>query len=173
MKKILSLLSLLVMSATASAGGEVWDDSSWTNADASLTVTVGITQYSSSNTVGVKFTTGDHTSPEAAGTPGASSSEENPTATDSGASSTSSGTFRVKGGKVQKKNADGTWSDLKRKKKTGTQGGGFETLQVGEPAPSDGWLRSPLGRTVFLYQGAPAPFFGYFSPGEETTSLPL
>lgn len=173
MKKILTILSLILGASTASAGGEVLDGSSWTNADGSLTVTADITQYSSSNTVGVTFTSSGHSSPEATGTPGESSSETSPTASESGQASNSSGTFRVKEGKVQKRNADGTWSNLKKKKKTGSQPGGFQTLQQGEPAPSDGWLRSPTGRTLFLAKDTPAPFFGYFSPGEEVVSLPM
>ena len=172
MKKIRSLLSLLVLSATASAGGEVTDDSVWTNADGSVSVTVGIEQHSSTNSVGVTFTSGDSTSPEATGTPGENSSAENPTCTESGESTNTAGRFRVKDGKVQKRNSDGTWSNWKRKKKQSTQGSGYETLVVGQPAPKDGTLRPYTGGEIKLLQGELAPASGYFTGGEEVTSLP-
>ena len=174
MKALLAPLAASVLALAASAG-EVKDDSSWT--DGSSTVTVDITQNSSANDATVKFTDSAGTSPGATGTLGPSSTEAKPTATESDGASTpqpGGSTYRLKDGKVQKRNAQGqwvTWREVKKKKASGMPL--YEQLQAGDPAPSDGTLRSFLRGSIPLLQGELAPWPGVFHPEETVVSLPL
>lgn len=173
--KVRSYLAALVMlgslQAVAQGGDEVKDGSTWSGGD--VTVTVDVEQHSSTNTVTVTFTDAEGTSPAAAGTPGESSSEEDPTAAESGSASTpgEDGTsYRVHGGKVQRKNEDGQWVNMRQKTKK--DAGGSILLRANEPAPRRGTLRSPFHGSVPLVRGQLAPFTGQFFPGEEVGTLP-
>ena len=173
--KVRSYLAALVMlgslQAVAQGGEEVKDDSTWSGGD--VTVTVDIEQHSSANTVTVTFTDAEGTSPAAQGTPGESSSESAPTASDSGTATTpgEDGTsYRISDGKVQRKNDDGQWVNMRRKTKK--DAGGSIFLRANEPAPRRGTLRSPFQGSVPLVRGQLAPFTGQFFPGEEVGTLP-
>lgn len=84
-------------------------------------------------------------------------------------------TYRWRNGKFQKKNANGTWKTIP-KKKPGKKGGQeMEYLTAGDPAPGPGTLWRPdFSDSVYLVMGERAPFSGYFDlVGDEVTSLPL
>jgi len=172
----LVLGAFLALAGRAQAGGEVGDGTRWTGGGGDETVTVNVTQHSSANSASVTFTDSNGTSPAASGTLGPNSSEENPTATESGEGRTPGAegeTYRVKEGKPQRKGSDGVWRNMKPWKKKGTQGGSlYESLVAGQPAPRDGVLRASGMDDLPIKQGVPAPWAGVLGPGEEVTSLP-
>lgn len=174
MKTAIVILSLLAMASSAAASGEVTDDSVWVSGD--VTVTVDITQNSTTNDAGVTFTDSAGTSDTAMGTLGESSTADNPTATGCDPATTpspGSHTYKIENGKVKVKNSSGDWVTMtKEKKKAGQRG--MERLVIGQPAPHDGWLApDDFGRPVWLFQNDPAPFTGWLcGPGEEVVTLP-
>lgn len=175
MRPTLPLLCLLGL-ATASFAQEVRDGSYWTNSDGSETCKVDVTDTGGT---GVSVTYQDSTGFTSAvnGTAGPNSTTTTATASSAPAATTNStpgNTYRIRNGKVQKKNADGTWSDLRKKKKS-KSGGGFGDLHLnaGDPAPHAGTLFSRYNPPVFLQATQRAPWAGMLgSPGEEVVSLP-
>ncbi len=159
------------------AASEVANGSVWTTSDGGYSATANVTQDSTANSASVSFTDGTGTSGTATGTLGPSSSESSPTVTESGQASTpgpNGATLRVKEGKVQKRNADGSWSNMRKKKKTTSQQDSSFYLQAGQASPVGGILRSPTHPDIALQRGDVAPWDGWItsSPGEEVVSLP-
>lgn len=164
---------------------QVGDGSEWTGGGGDETVTVNVTQNSLSNDATVSYTDSNGTSGNATGTLGPGSSQANPNVSDAGQANTPTeynpdgsvknpgDTYKVDGGAVYRKKADGTWAKMKKKKKTGASRSGIEHLTAGDAAPHDGTLISPGLPSLPMLAGDIAPRDGYlFGPGEDVTSLP-
>lgn len=173
---LLSATALLGLAVSVTA--EVPNGSTWIGGGHS--VTLGVVQHSTPNTVTVTATDSEGSSQPVTGTPGSGSTEEKPTVEETpgggveGSPMTTPGddgtSYRAEGGKMQYKGSDGTWRTMRLKKDP--KPGSMQRLVVGQPAPHAGQLYSRDGRTTWLVQGQLAPWTGWFGPGEELTGLP-
>lgn len=124
MKMILASFLGLVLLQAAPGGGEVSDDSTWYSGNTSVTVDISLNP--TVNTVSVKFTDSNGTSTPVTGTPGPSSTAADPTAVSSPEANTPTDEgddFRIKDGKVQVKNSQGKWVNMREKENTAVSPG--------------------------------------------------
>lgn len=108
--------------AMAAGGSEVPGGSLW--GGGLYSTTVNMTLNPTVNTVTVSITSGAGTSAGAMGTPGPSSTADNPTCVDSGEMRVGGGTFRIKNGKLQRKTKSGAWVSMRQIKSPPNPPGG-------------------------------------------------
>lgn len=175
MKTLFVSAALLALASAASAG-EVPDGSQWAGGGGDETITVSVTDDPavSGGAVFVSASDSTGTSNTTPGAMGANGTDAHPTASESGTISTPGGKdYRAHNGKMQRKGRDGTWKDMKRKKKKScARSSGGERLVAGQAAPHDGAFLAPGHPDVLLLVNERAPWDGMLCPGEEITSLP-
>jgi len=124
---ILPCLLLVATTKAVSAGDEVASGSEWVGGGGNETVTVTVTDpyWAGQTTVTYKVTDPSGASGIGNGSEGPSSTPQTPTVDDGDAITTPDGSsFRAKGGKMQRKGADGSWRNMRLKKKPKPKGKG-------------------------------------------------
>lgn len=118
MKHILSIVAACAVLGATTFARQVGDGTTWTDG-VGTTCTVDVVDTPGPGvTIQVTDATG-HT-PATSGTPGANSTPNDPTCQNAPAAETNSpqpNSYRVKDGKLQKKNAAGKWVNLRKAKK--------------------------------------------------------
>lgn len=106
----------------ATGGPEVEAGSGWGGGLSSVTVNMSLNP--TVNTVTVSVTSGGGTSSGATGTPGPSCTAADPTCVESGTMTVGGKTYRVKDGKLQRKNSSGRWINMRKVKSPPSPPGG-------------------------------------------------
>lgn len=178
MKTLYLILAAVFLGALA--GAQVGDGSYWHDGNGHY-VTVDVVDVAA-EPHDVQFTDSSGFSTTTTGAPGSNSTPARPTIRSSVPIPTPSGDqYRVVKAKFSDEirveilpAGEKKWKPLRKGKKPKPAGGrGPDRLTLGQPAPLPGVLTSyDLSVSVYLRAGDLAPFDGYFTPGEEITSVP-